>query len=246
MRPFLTCSWMMKHRPTMPETQLIATDIDYTLTDADLRLDTGAVEKIRELEARGVKVILISGRNLPATGSLAQLIGTSGLVVAENGGVIARYQTPIQVLGRIENARSALRVLSKTMGREVIERPDSKLGMRLSSISLERSFDFEEAKKLIRARRMPVDIIDTGVTYILMDHRVSKGEALVRLARMAELSLSRSAGIGDNFNDLSLFEKVAYKIAVANAPEEVKQQANFVCTRSYGKGFLEAVAHLGL
>jgi hypothetical protein len=37
----------------MPETQLIATDIDYTLTDADLRLDTAAVEKIRELEMRG-------------------------------------------------------------------------------------------------------------------------------------------------------------------------------------------------
>jgi HAD superfamily hydrolase (TIGR01484 family) len=153
----------------MPETHLIATDIDYTLTDADLRLETAAVEKIRELEARGVRVILNSGRNLPATASLAQLIGTSGLVVAENGGVIARYQTPIKVLGRLENARAALRMLSKKMGRKVIERPDSKLGMRLSSISLERSFDFEEAKKLIRAKRMRVDLIDTGVTYILMD-----------------------------------------------------------------------------
>jgi phosphoglycolate phosphatase (TIGR01487 family) len=237
---------MMKYRPTMSETTLIATDIDYTLTDANLRLDTAAVEKIRELEARGVRVILNSGRNLPATASLAQLIGTSDLVVAENGGVIARYQTPIKVLGGIENARAALRMLSKRMGRRVIERPDSKLGMRLSSVSLERSFDFEEAKKLIRSRRMRVDLIDTGVTYILMDRRVSKGEALVRLARIGKLSLSRSAGIGDNYNDLSLFEKVAYKIAVANAPEEVKQQADFVCTRSYGHGFLEAVAHLGL
>jgi phosphoglycolate phosphatase (TIGR01487 family) len=236
----------MNHRTRMPETTLIATDIDYTLTDADLRLEIAAVEKIRELEARGVKVILVSGRNLPATGSLAQLIGASDLVVAENGGVIARYQTPIKVLGRIENARAALRMLSKRMGRKVIERPDSKLGMRLSSVSLERSFDFEEAKKLIRAGRIPVDIIDTGVTYILMDRHVSKGEALVRLARIAGLSLSSSAGIGDNFNDLSLFEKVVYKIAVANAPEGVKQQANFVCTRSYGRGFLEAVAHLGL
>ena len=63
------------------------TDIDYTLTDAELRLDLGAAQKIRELEERGVKVILDSGRNLAATGSLAQLIGTSGFVVAENGGV---------------------------------------------------------------------------------------------------------------------------------------------------------------
>jgi hydroxymethylpyrimidine pyrophosphatase-like HAD family hydrolase len=166
--------------------------------------------------------------------------------VAENGGVIARYQTPIKVLGRIENARAALQVLRKRIGRKVIERSDSKLGMRLSSISLERSFDFEEARRLLRKSRMRIDLIDTGVTYILMDPRVNKGDALVRLARLAEFALSHSAGIGDNYNDLSLFEKVAYKIAVANAPDEVKQQANFVCTQSYGQGFLEAVAHLGL
>lgn len=230
----------------MLETQVIATDIDYTLTDASLRLDIAAVEKIRELERRGVKVILISGRNLSATGSLAQLIGTSGLVVAENGGVIAEYQTPLKILGNMKSARRALRVLSQRMRREVIERPDSRLGMRLSSISLERSFDLDEARRLLRKSRIRADLIDTGVAYILMDPRASKGEALVRLARLAHLDLSRSAAIGDNYNDLSLFEKAAHKIAVANAPEEVKQHANFVCSQSYGKGFLEAVAHLGL
>jgi phosphoglycolate phosphatase (TIGR01487 family) len=230
----------------MLETRIIATDIDYTLTDANLRLDTSAVEKIRELEERGVKVILISGRNLPATGSIAQLIGTSGFVVAENGGVVAKYQIPIEVLGRIENARAALRLLRKRMGGKVIERPDSKRGMRLSSVSLERSFEFEEAKRLIREGRLRVDLIDTGVTYILLDRHVNKGHALVRLARLAKLPLTHSAGIGDNYNDLDLFRKVAYKIAVANAPEDVKQQADYVCTHSYGRGFLEAVAHIGL
>ena len=236
----------MKDRFTMPETQVVATDIDYTLTDSSLRLDTSAIDKIRELEARGVKVILISGRNLPATGSLAQLIGTFGLVVAENGGVIAKYQTPIKVLGRIENARAALRMLRKRIGRKVIERPDSKLGMRLSSVSLERSFDFEVATELLRKSRMRADLVDTGVTYILLDAHVSKGYALARLARLAKLPLTHSAGIGDNYNDLSLFQRVAYKIAVANAPEDVKRQANYVCSHSYGQGFLEAVAHLGL
>jgi hypothetical protein len=230
----------------MPETEVIATDIDYTLTDADLRLNTSAVEKIRELEARGVKVILVSGRNLPATGSLAQLIGTSGLVVAEDGGVIASYQTPAKVLGRIENARAALRILRKRMGRKVIEKPDSKNGMRLSSVSLERSFDCEAAIGLLRKSGVRASLVDTGVTYILSDARVSKGYALARLARLVKLSLTHSAGIGDNYNDLSLFQKVAYKIAVANAPEEVKRQADFVCTQSYGQGFLEAVAHLEL
>ncbi len=222
------------------------TDIDYTLTDAELRLDLGAAQKIRELEERGVKVILDSGRNLAATGSLAQLIGTSGFVVAENGGVIAKYQTPIKILGRIEDARAALRMLRKRIGNKVRERPDSRLGMRLSSVSLERSLNPEKARELLRKSKMGIDLIDTGVTYVLLDARFDKGNALAQLGRLAKIPLTNSTGIGDNYNDLPLFREVAHKIAVGNAPEEVRQEADYVCRHTFGRGFLEAVEHTGL
>ena len=230
----------------MPEKRVIVTDIDYTLTDAELRLDLGAAQKIRELEARGVKVILDSGRNLAATGSLAQLIGTSGFVVAENGGVIAKYQTPIKILGRIEDARAALRMLRKRIGNKVRERPDSRLGMRLSSVSLERSLNPEKARELLRKSKMGIDLIDTGVTYVLLDARFDKGNALAQLGRLAKIPLTNSTGIGDNYNDLPLFREVAHKIAVGNAPEEVRQEADYVCRHTFGRGFLEAVEHTGL
>jgi phosphoglycolate phosphatase (TIGR01487 family) len=226
--------------------RVIATDIDFTLTDERLRLDTKAVDKIRRLEAKGVKVILTSGRNLPVTGSLAQFIGTCGLVVAENGGVIARGQTPIKILGNIEKARSALRMLKKRMGNKVIERPDSRYGLRLSTLSLERSFRAEDAERLLEKSRLDVSLVDTGVTFLLSEACVNKGCALARLARLEKLPLSRAVAIGDNYNDLSLFRKAALRIAVANAPEEVKEHADYVCKRSYGRGFLEAVAHMGL
>lgn len=233
-------------RCIMHETRIIATDIDLTLTDAKLRLDTGAVEKIRRLEARGVKVILVSGRNLAATGSLAQFIGTCGLVVAENGGVIGRYQEPIRILGRIENARAAFSKLRKEMGRKVVERPDSRHGLRLSDVSLERSFDPEEARKVLRETGCEVRLVDTGVTYQLLDANVDKGYALAQLARLEGLPLRRLTAIGDNYNDLDLFREARYRIAVANAPMEVKKHADYVCKHPYGRGFLEAVAHLRL
>ncbi|MGB9023398.1 MAG: phosphoglycolate phosphatase [Candidatus Bathyarchaeia archaeon] len=230
----------------MRRTQVLATDVDFTLTDARLRLNTEAVEEIRQLERKRVKVILISGRNLPSIGSLAQLIGTSGLVVGENGGVIARYQTPIKILSRIENARAALRILKKRMGRRIKERADSRYGMRLSSVSLERSFEPEEARRILQKSRLRVDLTDTGVSFQLLDSHVSKGYALAQLARLKRLSLANAVAIGDNYNDLSLFEAVAYRIAVANAPEGVKERADYACRHRYGRGFLEAVAHLGL
>lgn len=230
----------------MQRIEIVVTDIDFTLTDASLRLDTRAVEKIRRLEAQGLKVILMSGRSLPATGALAQLIGTCGLIAAENGGVIAKYQKPIKILGRIENARSALRILRKRLGRKVVERPESKYRMRLSSVTLERSFELEEANEILRDSRANVQLIDTGVTFQLSDKRVNKGNALAWLARLEKLPLTRTMAVGDNYNDLSLFEEAAYTIAVANAPKEVKEQADYVCKRDYGQGFLEAIAHVGL
>jgi len=230
----------------MRHTQILATDVDFTLTDAHLRLDTEAVERIRRLERKSVNVILISGRNLPAIGSLAQLIGTSGLVVAENGGVIGRYNRPLKILGSIENARIALKALKKRMGRTIKERADSKHGMRLSSVSLERSFEPEKARRILQESEPRVDLTDTGVSFQLLDSHVNKGYALTQLARLKRLSLNGAAAIGDNYNDLALFEAVAYRIAVANAPEGVKERADYVCRHRYGRGFLEAVAYLGL
>ena len=230
----------------MRHTQILATDVDFTLTDAHLRLDTEAVERIRRLERKSVNVILISGRNLPAIGSLAQLIGTSGLVVAENGGVIGRYNRPLKILGSIENARIALKALKKRMGRTIKERADSKHGMRLSSVSLERSFEPEKATRILQESEPRVDLTDTGVSFQLLDSHVNKGYALTQLARLKRLSLNGAAAIGDNYNDLALFEAVAYRIAVANAPEGVKERADYVCRHRYGRGFLEAVAYLGL
>ena len=79
-----------------------------------------------------------------------------------------------------------------------------------------------------------------------MARACGQGFALVRLARLEGVSTSRVAAIGDNYNDLSLFREAGYKIAVANAPEQVKAHADYVCKLPYGRGFLEAVAQIGL
>ena len=230
----------------MRKTRIIATDIDMTLTDAKLRLDTAAIEKIRSLESKGTRVILTSGRNLAVTGALAQFIGTCGLVVAENGGAIARYQTPIRILGRTENARVALDLLRKRMKAKIIERPDSRYGIRLSDVAVERTFQPEKANRILAESGLRIRLVDTGVTFLLLDADLDKGLALKKLAKLRGFSLASLAAIGDNYNDLDLFRVAGYRIAVGNAPEEVKAHADYACKRKYGKGFLEAVAHLSL
>jgi hydroxymethylpyrimidine pyrophosphatase-like HAD family hydrolase len=50
--------------------------------------------------------------------------------------------------------------------------------------------------------------------------------------------------IGDNFNDVEMLAVAGLAVAVANAPDEVKQVADIVCTLPAGQGAVEAMKML--
>ena len=60
----------------------------------------------------------------------------------------------------------------------------------------------------------------------------SKGKSLKRLVKFLKINLRQTAVIGDWYNDISLFNTRAIKIAVANAVPEIKQLADFITGRS--------------
>ncbi|GAB4289357.1 MAG: Cof-type HAD-IIB family hydrolase [Ignavibacteriaceae bacterium] len=56
----------------------------------------------------------------------------------------------------------------------------------------------------------------------------SKGEGFLRLLKYLKINPYHSAVVGDWYNDLSLFETKAYKVALANAVPEIKRKANLI------------------
>jgi hydroxymethylpyrimidine pyrophosphatase-like HAD family hydrolase len=62
----------------------------------------------------------------------------------------------------------------------------------------------------------------------------SKGRSMKRLAKSLKINLKETAVVGDWYNDVSLFDTKALKIAVANAVYEIRQLADFVteCTNN--------------
>jgi hypothetical protein len=73
----------------------------------------------------------------------------------------------------------------------------------------------------------------------------SKGKAMQRLLKYLKIKESRTAVIGDWYNDLSLFKTKGLKIAVSNAIPELKKDADYVLTKSNNEEgvveFLEAL-----
>ncbi len=72
-----------------------------------------------------------------------------------------------------------------------------------------------------------------------------KGDALGSLLARTGRSARETAAIGDDLNDLPLLTAVGYPLAVADAVPEVRRAAQFVTSRSGGRGAVrEAIEHL--
>ncbi len=87
-----------------------------------------------------------------------------------------------------------------------------------------------EAHKTL-LERLPLDLSITfsGPLYLEVTSRgVSKGRALTSLAEYLGLALKNVAAIGDQQNDLSMFEVAGLAIAMGNAPEDVKTRADVI------------------
>ena len=59
-------------------------------------------------------------------------------------------------------------------------------------------------------------------------HGVDKGSGLEHLANLINYRLDRIAVFGDSDNDIPLFRKAGYKVALGNSPRELKELADYV------------------
>lgn len=76
------------------------------------------------------------------------------------------------------------------------------------------------------------DMVYSGLTFFeALPKGVTKGTTLSELAKLLSVPPERTAGIGDYYNDLDLITRAKYGAAVANAPEDIRQQADVVVSR---------------
>lgn len=219
----------------------IATDIDHTLTDERHLLDLDAVRVIRLLEAAGLPVILASGRDLTSLGTLGVYVGTCGLVVAEDGGIVGNLRPEsfgVRPLADPSRVHEALAALKGAFGGRVQVVP---IPARVVSLVLLRTIDRDEANAFLEAEGLRARVLDSGLAYELADADVDKGRGLAEAVSTLGLAPAEVAAIGDNHNDVEMFRTAGWSAAVANAPDEVKDEAGYVCAASHGQGFIEAV-----
>jgi Cof subfamily protein (haloacid dehalogenase superfamily) len=100
-----------------------------------------------------------------------------------------------------------------------------------------------EEKILVKG--IPVFLSYSAPRYLeITQAGASKGSALIQLAKHLRIPLSRVAAIGDENNDLSMFDVAGVAIAMGNATVEVKQAADIIAPNNDESGVAWALWQL--
>jgi len=219
--------------------EAMAIDIDGTMTYKDRRLDVAAVDAVRRAEAAGLPVVLATGNVTCFAEAAAVLLGTSGPIIAEDGGIVFdRVSGREHVLGDRVEAERGLAALRRTFGGL---RQTRSSGMRLTGLTLERTITAEQAMDVFSREGLRLIAVDSGFAIHVKDPEVNKGNALRKVASLLKISTAEIAAVGDALNDIEMLEVAGVSFAVANSDELVKKACTHVTSEPYGRGVAEAV-----
>lgn len=72
-----------------------------------------------------------------------------------------------------------------------------------------------------------------GVYFLeIRNKNCSKGDGLLKLLKHLKINITNTVVMGDWYNDKSLFQTKALKVAIANAVDEIKKMADFITSKT--------------
>ncbi|MDP8011553.1 MAG: phosphoglycolate phosphatase [Thermoplasmata archaeon] len=218
----------------------VATDIDGTITDESRRINISVIRAFRNLEKKGIKVILISGNVLPVTMGFKIFIGTSGPIVSENGGILMYENRIIKNFEKndIESAYIEFKKIKPDAERIITDR------WRETSIALVPTMDIQSVKNFFIPLGFRVEA--TGFGIHITHKEQNKFFGLKKAAEILGISTDEIVAFGDSENDVEMVENAGLGIAVKNAWEIVKEKADYITNKKFGNGVVEGLKRLGL
>ena len=80
----------------------------------------------------------------------------------------------------------------------------------------------------------------------ITENGADKGKGIIAIARHDGLDISQTIAFGDGGNDTSMIRQAGIGIAMGNAIDDLKHQADYVTTSVDDDGILNALRHFGL
>jgi HAD superfamily hydrolase (TIGR01484 family) len=209
----------------------LATDYDGTLAhDGVVQPET--CDALRRFKATGRKLLLVTGRELPALKIAFPEYAMFDSIVAENGALLYDPATGQERLLGPEPSRAlvdrlkTLHVEPLSVGRGIIATWEPH-----QTIVLE----------VIRELGLELQIVFNKSAVMVLPSGVSKASGLREALQVLDLSPINVVAVGDAENDHTFLRACGCSAAVANAIPPLRLEANIQLTRDHGAGVAELI-----
>lgn len=131
---------------------------------------------------------------------------------------------------------------------ELTDYDDSIKILVMTSVNTIREEDANRHKKNMESMCHDISIVQFKIEdkygFDITSEKATKHTAVLKFTELFNLRKEELVGIGDNYNDYPLFTACGYKIAMGNAPKELKDIADCVVPKTEDGGMKEALEHV--
>ena len=229
----------------------IAVDIDGTITDETRKICISAIEALRKAEDKGIPTIIVTGNVVNYAYACEVLIGCSGGLVAENGGIVFKEgenNNAVETMVERDFVTSAENHLKEKLGEEFEKHASHDNMYRLTETVFYKTIEKQVLENALKDFKYidELEIYDSGFALHITDKRVNKGTSLKYLCERNGINMENVMAIGDSQNDEDFLKEAGYKIAVGNAEDKLKEISTYTCEKNFGDGVAEAIEKFAL
>ncbi|MBQ0139813.1 MAG: HAD family phosphatase [Kurthia sp.] len=222
----------------MKPIKLVAIDMDGTLLNDEHQLTAKTLDVLKQTIAKGVMIVLATGRGIHNVRLVPEAIALNQPVVAANGADIyyqptdsgeksyLHAQSVKQLLSIIEELSIPFWGFTDNGVFENRHLTDDemarclKIGVQTQDETLLQQF-YAQVKDLEN-----LEITQSAKTnYEINYEGISKAAGIQKLCDYHDISMEEVMCLGDSLNDLKLFQVAGFPVAVANAIDELKEIA---------------------
>lgn len=212
---------------------VLATDYDGTIA-SDGRVDEPTVAALGRARDAGIRLVMVTGRELPDLFRTFDRVDLFDRVVAENGALLYEPQS-----GSIE-------VLGQSPPAELIEALTSRgvpISVGHSIVATVEPFE-HEVLSAIRDLALEWHVIFNKGSVMALPADITKATGLAPALAALGVPPERTIGVGDAENDQAFLRLCGLSVAVANALSSVKELAHVVTSSARGAGVQELIDDL--
>lgn len=209
----------------------LACDYDGTLA-CQGTVEEGTLSSLQLFKAKGGRLLLVTGRELPDLLRIFSHTEIFEAVVAENGGLLYRPSTR-QVRGLAEPPPQPLIELLRKKGVQ----PLAIGRVILATVEPNEKAVLEAIHEL----GLEYHIIFNKGSVMVLPSTVNKATGLKAILKELQISPQEVAGIGDAENDHTFLQLCGFSAAVANALPALKEHVDLVTRSAAGAGVVELI-----